>query len=119
MSVDFIEDVDDVEADELTDNLRAELLNLDVDYIVRPRRSESAPAGAKSADLMTVGLLTASVAQPVIAALLLTARTWLKNRPAKTIRIKIGDDEIEIDQASRADRMSALRIFADKHGGAS
>jgi len=90
--------------EELTRALRAEILTLDVESVV-PRSGGEAPPGTRGVDAAAVGALVVSVAPALgaLARLVTTVVDWLRRGGTqRTVRLKIGDDELELSGASSA-----------------
>jgi len=90
--------------EELTRALRAEILTLDVESVV-PRSGGEAPPGTRGVDAAAIGALVVSVAPAVgaLARLVTTVVDWLRRGGTqRTVRLKIGDDELELSGASSA-----------------
>jgi len=90
--------------EELTRALRAEILTLDVESVV-PRSNGEAPPGTRGVDAAAVGALVVSVAPALgaLARLVTTVVDWLRRGGTqRTVRLKIGDDELELSGARSA-----------------
>jgi hypothetical protein len=90
--------------EELTRALREEILTLDVESVV-PRSGGEAPPGTRGVDAEAIGALVVSVAPAVgaLARLVTTVVDWLRRGGTqRTVRLKIGDDELELSGASSA-----------------
>lgn len=88
--------------EELTRALRAEILTLDVESVV-PRSGGEAPPGTRGVDAAAIGALVVSVAPALgaLARLVTTVVDWLRRGGTqRTVRLKIGDDELELSGAS-------------------
>ena len=84
--------------EQLTVQLSNEISALDV-LSVEPDHSGLAPAGTRGVDAATVGALVVSLtpALDALGGLVSTIIHWLRGGDAKrTIRLKIGDDELEL-----------------------
>jgi len=97
--------------------LLAELAQLDVAGIDRVSPSP-APAGTRGGSALELGALLIGLGGsgallPVLAGL---AQDWLNRRQSGTIRMKIGDDEIELTATSDELRRRALEEFLRRHG---
>ena len=90
--------------EELTRALRAEILTLDVESVV-PRSGGEAPPGTRGVDAAAIGALVVSVA-PALGALARLVTTVVdslrRGGTQRTVRLKIGDDELELSGASSA-----------------
>jgi hypothetical protein len=90
--------------EELTRGLRDEILTLDVESVV-PRSAGEAPPGTRAVDAAAIGSLVVSVAPALdaLARLVTTVVDWLRRGGTqRTVRMKIGDDELELSGASSA-----------------
>jgi len=111
--------------DELTLQLRQELLGLDVDD-VEQIRSGDAPADSRAVELAVIGalLLTLKDSTEVVGKVVSTIREWLHRDPEapRTVRVTLGDRTIELTAASteQQDQLVAEFVRAsrgDKDGG--
>jgi hypothetical protein len=107
------EDPEHVERDlhYLTDEL------LQIDNVSVERKSLiPSPPGARSAGVDTGALLIAlggsGATLPVLIALV---RDWLSRRGSGVVRIKIGDDELELPHASPEMQQRVLDAFLGRH----
>lgn len=90
---------DDDERETLTAQLRRRLLELDVDDVV-PVRAAVDPAGARAAGAAELGAIVVTAAPLVLDAVVRTVEAWLVSRSARSVRLAVGDDEIELDGVS-------------------
>jgi hypothetical protein len=99
---------------ELTYQLRRELLDLDVEA-VRVQSSGPVPSGTKGAEALAIGQLIVQISATVLPALLTTMQSWVSRLGSQKIRIKVGDDEIELSgPMSSAERRALIKAFADR-----
>ncbi|MFC5668679.1 hypothetical protein [Streptomyces incanus] len=103
-------DSDQEELDELTRHLRERLLELDVER-VEQARSGHVPAGAKPADAIAVGALAVTLAPIALRSVLGLVRTWIENRPVRTVSIALGGDSLELEAVSAADQQRLVEAF--------
>jgi hypothetical protein len=103
-------DGDAEELAELTDNLRRRVLELDIDD-ARPARAGEVPAGAKSAEAVTTGVLILTMAPALLSATVTLLQSWLANRKVGTIKITRGTDSIELVDPSKADQRALIEDF--------
>ena len=90
--------------EELAAGLRDEILTLDVESVV-PRSAGEAPPGTRAVDAAAIGALVVSVAPALdaLARLVTTVVDWLRRGGTqRTVRLKIGDDELELSGVSSA-----------------
>jgi hypothetical protein len=109
----------DAEVDRLALGLRRELLELPVDDVL-PAPAGTAPDGARVGDVVAIGafvvLLNSSSA--LLTSLVSTIRGWRRDTiPDGRIRLKLGDDEIELSGLSEAVETRLLEDWTRRHGG--
>jgi Effector Associated Constant Component 1 len=105
---------DDAELDQLTRQLRAELLDTDV-HDVRLLREGKAPPGAKVVDPATIGALVVTLAPSAIPGLMGLVQGWLRGRPAAGVKVTLGRDSIELTNATDAQVEQLTRAFLTRH----
>ncbi|MFI1419989.1 hypothetical protein ACH4VX_18740 [Streptomyces sp. NPDC020731] len=109
------QDSDQEELDELTLRLRERLLELGVDD-VEPIRSGEVPEGAKPVDAIAVGALAVTLAPIALRSVLDLVRTWIENRPVRTVGVTLGEDSLELEAVSSADQRRIIDAFLAAHG---
>jgi Effector Associated Constant Component 1 len=108
-------DADDAEQAELALRLRAELDELDVASIELAPGGDT-PAGAKSGGAVEWGtLLVSMVSTGALTALIRTINGWVGRQRRGTVRIKIGDDELELTGASSEDEQRVIDAWLARH----
>jgi hypothetical protein len=106
--VDAGPDASDDELMELTLRLRDELRELD-HASVELSRGGTAPAGAKSGDVVEWGTLVVSaVTSGALSAVLKTATAWIGRRRDTGISVRIGDDELVLTGVSSAEQQRVV-----------
>ena len=108
----------DVELDDSTLALRRELLELPV-HGVQGLPAGAAPAGARVVDVAVIGCLVVLLnsSLTLLASLVTVVRSWHRNTiPGATIRLKIGDDEIELSAVTEATQAELIRAWTQRHG---
>jgi hypothetical protein len=104
------------ELDRLTDRLRRELLDLDVDRVRKPSSGE-APPGARGIELAAIGALilefgrSAKTLSTVIAAI----QSWLGGHGNRSIKIEMDGDKLEIAGASTEEQQRLITAWIDRH----
>lgn len=92
-----------------------EVAELDIEHLERVSAGP-VPEGARAGELAEVGMLAVTLADsPVLAALIEVAQDWLRRRRSGTIRLRIGDDELELGAASREMQQQAMEAFLSRH----
>jgi hypothetical protein len=107
-------DSDQDELDELTVQLRAVLLDTDVDD-VELVRSQDVPTGAKPGEVVAVGALAVALTPIALRGALQLVETWLATRPVRKVRIVLGDDTLELEQASPEQQQRLVETFVAAH----
>ncbi|MER7181290.1 hypothetical protein ABT404_17720 [Streptomyces hyaluromycini] len=107
-------DSDQVELEELTLQLRTDLLELEVDR-VEVVRSWDAPEGAKPGDVIALGALALTLSPMALRGVLRLLEVWITNRPVRKVRVVFGDDSIELERASRVDQRRFVDAFVEAH----
>ncbi len=112
-----VADGDADEVDQATQQLRRELLALDVDD-VRPVSGGPAPDGSRGVDTAQVGaLLVALVGTPgLLSATVATVRDWLGRRPHSTVELTLDGDTLTLSAATPEQQDQLVRAWLDRHG---
>jgi hypothetical protein len=110
-------DTDAEELAQLAGRLRSELLDLDVDAVRQPMRGE-APGDAKGAGLLAAGeLVVGLVASPeVLASLIDAVRSWLGRNRARSVKLTLGGDALEVSGVSSAEQDRLIDLWVSRHG---
>ena len=104
------------EVDRAGRQLRAELIELDVESVAVS--SGEPPAGAKGADWVAISelIVTLSASGGVLATVVAGVRDWLQRRSdAHRVTLTIGEDTVELAKASPAERAALLAAFVARH----
>lgn len=110
-------ELDPADVDRLLRSLRYEIDELDVESVT-PVPGGPAPAGAKSADPVTIGalLVAFSAAGGVFPALIETIRDWLNRHSGHSrVTLTIDGDTIELERASRPQQAQLVDAFIRRH----
>lgn len=109
---------DPEESERLGRQLRARLLELDVDRVAAVPDG-ALPAGAKG-DAVSVAqwLVTLSATGGVFATVIATVKDWLARRSAaQSITVTIAGDTLQLERATAAERSELIDAFVRRHGG--
>ena len=107
-------DADAVELDDAAGGLREELLELDVNDVQR-LSDDAPPPGARAIAIPIVGALVVSAAKELIAAVVQTAAGWVARRPSASVTVTLGDDTIELTDASDEEQQRLIDLFVARH----
>lgn len=116
LQVDGTTGLDADELASLTAELQAELLDLDVDDVQQVTR-EGAPEGSKAVEIAILGALLVRLAKSPKALLgvVRTVRGWLERTGARSVRVQIGDDVLEVSGVSSDDQHALIDSWIERH----
>jgi hypothetical protein len=119
LSVDAGPGADQDELERLARNLRAELLELDVDA-VEPAATGPAPEDARAVEALVVGALVVRFARDseTLSELVRTVRRWLGADQARSVRIELDGDVLELTGASDEERQRLVDVWIESHARA-
>jgi hypothetical protein len=109
----------DAEAvDSLTNQLRRQLLELDVDSVV-PVTAGEAPPGTRAADVVLLGSLLVTLAKSpeLFKALGGVLQSWLGARPARSVELQIDGDTLKVSGVSSDEQQRLIQVFVNRHAG--
>jgi hypothetical protein len=109
-------DTDAEELAQLTDRLRTELLDLDIDAVRQPVRGD-APEDAKGTGLLAAGQLVVGLAATpeVLASIIGAIRSWLGRNRARTVKLTLGEDALEVSGVSSAEQDRLIDLWIARH----
>ena len=109
-------DADAEELAELAGRLRAELLDLDVDD-VRPPASGEPPRESKGGGWLAAGELVVQLVASAQALMSVIAgvRSWLGRNSARSVKLTIGGDALEVSGVSSAGRDRLIDLWVARH----
>lgn len=111
-------EVEDEELEQLTQQLRRELLELDVEA-VELLRSGKAPSKAKAGDAITWGslLLTLAASGGVLTTLIQVLQSWLTRHEQRSLTLEIDGDRLEITGVSSKEQERLIEAWLGRHRG--
>lgn len=102
------------ELDQASRQLRDELLELD--EVTVDHAAAVSPSGSKGPGGVDVGTLVLTLSNSaVLVTLAGVLRSWVGRASGRKVTVRMGEDSIEIDGASREDVTALLRSWAAKH----
>ena len=104
------------EIQELTLRLREELVHLDVDAVDIQLTGER-PSGAKVGDPGTWGAILIGLAASggVLTTLIGAIQSWLTRNERRSIKLKIGEDTLEVTNVSSNEEARLIRDWIKRH----
>ncbi|MBX9361589.1 hypothetical protein ACF09Y_19710 [Streptomyces massasporeus] len=115
---------EDAEAErvaELTGYLREELLDLDVDDVATLPGGE-APPGTRAVDVTQIGALLVTLGSSATALnqVMTVIRSWMGrgHDTHPSLHLRMGDDVLEVSEATDDQVTEAFRIFVERHSRA-
>lgn len=112
------DDADAERLDTLTDFLRRELLQLDVEDL-RAIPADKPPPGSRGFDAVAVAGLLVTLGRSVdgLRAVVDAVRNWLARGQGtrRTVRLEIGDDVLELSEVTAADQQRLVDLFIGRH----
>ena len=104
--------------DQLTNQLRHELLELDV-HAVRQAPGGEVPSGAKAVGVLAIGALVVEFARSsrVLTAVIGAVQSWLAGRPGRTVKVQLDGESIEVTGVSAADQRQLIDAWITRHAG--
>jgi hypothetical protein len=109
-------DGDDEELSMAAEQLREELLDLDVDDVTLVRRGVS-PEGTKAGDVMAWGELVTTLAASggVVTSLIGVIQAWIsRNRTIRTAVIEVDGDRLELSGVSTETQQQLLEAWKNR-----
>jgi len=107
-------DADAAELDEATQQLRRELLELDVDGVERPSAGPP-PPGTRAVEAALLGTLLVTATRELVSAVVRAVTGWLGRRPGRSVKLEIAGDWIEVTDPSAEDQQRLIAAFLAHH----
>jgi hypothetical protein len=109
-----IESADDHDVDSATRMLLAELQEIPSLRILTSHVAP--PANAKAADAVTIGQLALVLASGGLLSTVVSAiRDWMLRDRRRAVRIRIGDNELDLQNATDHERQRIIDVFASQN----
>jgi hypothetical protein len=116
LQLDLDDQADAEELDALTSGLRRQLLQLDVESVERAE-GPPPPPGARAAEAISLGtlLVTLTSTPELLRALLGSVRAWLSRSAARSVKVKLGDSELEVTGISSEQQQRLIADWISHH----
>ncbi|MBE0669637.1 MAG: hypothetical protein IH588_03535 [Anaerolineales bacterium] len=112
-----LDEGNDVELDEFTRQLKAEVEDLHVDSVEQVSAG-TAPDGTKTADLSAIGQMAVTLAPTIIPPLFELLKSWVERKPSTPvkIRVKIGKRTAQVEYDPTKTSAKELEILVKTLG---
>jgi hypothetical protein len=107
-------DADAAELEDAASQLQEELLELDVDGVVRPP-GEPPPPGTRAVEAGVLGTLVVGAGRHAVEAVVRTVQSWVARRASRTVKITLDGDSIEVTNVSPEDQRRLIETFVSRH----
>jgi hypothetical protein len=106
------------ELDELTTQLRRQLLEAGVEGVERIRAGE-APPGTRAVDPMVLGGLVVTLIKSSAGLKVLTGtlQTWVTGRAGRSVELQIDGDTLKVTGVTSDQQQELIALFAQRHSG--
>jgi hypothetical protein len=108
------EDADPDATVALTDSLQEDLLELDVEHVDAPVTVE-VPDDAKAGGGLALDMLAVSLTPAMLTAVVAVVRSWLSRQGDRRVKLKIGDDILELSGVSQDDQHRLVDDWLRRH----
>jgi hypothetical protein len=114
--VDAGPDSDAEELAELTQRLRGQLLELDVDA-VEPATGGEPPAGSKSVELLAIGGLVVQFAMKseILKSVVDATAAWLARQHGRSVKLTLDGDTLEVSGVSSDEQRRLVDLWVARH----
>jgi hypothetical protein len=114
--VDAGPDSDAEELAELTQLLRGQLLELDVDA-VEPATGGEPPAGSKSVELLAIGGLVVQFAMKseILKSVVDATAAWLGRQHGRSVKLTLDGDTLEVSGVSSDEQRRLVDLWVARH----
>jgi hypothetical protein len=104
---------DAAEVARLASQLRRQLMDLDLEAVESPVTDP--PPGTKAGHGTIVGVLLVTMAPTVLRATVEVIQAWLATAQARTVRVELDGDVLELSGASEEDQHTLVTSFVARH----
>ncbi len=103
---------------QLVADLRERLLELDVEGADAPTAGQ-APPGTRAGEVLIAGALTVTLALSarLLTALVKTVQLWVYTAGARSVKMQIDGDVLEVTGITRHDQHELIQAWIDRHTG--
>ena len=105
------------EVDALTNQLRRQLLELDVESVEHISQGE-APPGARALDILLLGGLLVKHSPEVLKTVIVTVQSWVGLHPGRSVELQMDGDTLKLTGVSSDQQQQLIALFVARHSGA-
>jgi hypothetical protein len=116
LQIDAGADADDEEVDELTMQLRRQLLDLDVESVDRIPAGE-APPGTRGGPLLLLGGLLVTHSPEVLKTVVGVVQSWVAGHQGRTVELQLAGDTLKLTGVSSDQQQQLIALFVQHHSG--
>jgi hypothetical protein len=98
----------------LTDALQQDLLELDVEDVDAPATAKP-PDDAKAGEGLAIGTLVVTLTPAMLTAVVAVTRSWLSRQAHRRVKLKLGDDVLEMSGVSQDDQHRIVDDWLRRH----
>jgi hypothetical protein len=100
-----------------TEQLRRELLDLDVEAVEQPAAGPP-PPGAKGVELAALGTLVVTLAKSqLLSGVVVAVRSWLAGQQQRSIKLELDGDVLELSGLSSKEQRRLTDEWLSRHTG--
>lgn len=106
-------EADSERLEQLTHELRRELMDQDVELVEIPELKEKPPDGAKVAGIAEVGTILVTLAPSALSPVIGCINSWVGNKSAGEIVIDLNGQKLSLKNIPRSERQKLVSEFID------
>jgi len=116
LQIDAGADADEQEIEDLTAQLRGQLLELDVESVNRVRAGD-APPSTRAVDVMVLGglFVTLSKSPELLKMITGVVQSWVTGRPGRSVELQINGDSLKVTGVSSDQQRQLIALFVEHH----
>jgi hypothetical protein len=110
---------DDTELDQGAEQLRRDLLELEVEQVTR-RSAGPAPEGTRAVDAVELGVLIVQLlpSLPALHEMFRAALSWVGRGKGRSAVLEIDGDRLEVSGITDEQQRELIRLWAERHAAA-
>ncbi|VVB64550.1 Uncharacterised protein [uncultured archaeon] len=113
LMIDAGPEADQERLEQLTHELRRDLMDLDVDLVEIPKLKGKAPEGTKVVGIAEIGTLLVTLAPSVLSPVISCINTWVSSRKSGEIVIELNGQKLQLKNIPISERQKMFSEFID------